>query len=45
MMSEREMKLLEELWKKDPDLTEEEAALMEQLNIEYDAEFGYFEED
>lgn len=38
--------LFEELSTRDYDsLSEEEKGLLEQLTIEYDAEFGYFEDD
>ena len=38
--------LFEELSARDYDsLSEEEKGLLEQLTIEYDAEFGYFEDD
>ena len=45
-MSDEDMKKLEELWNKDPKkLTKEEKSLLEMLEIEYDAAFGYFEDD
>ena len=45
-MDDRDMKRLEELWSKDPnEMTDEEESLLDQLNAEYDAEFGYFEDD
>lgn len=45
MFPEEEMKMLEALWEKAQDLTEEEERLLEQLEIEYDAEYGYFDDD
>lgn len=45
-MSEEDLNKLKELWDRDSkSLTKEEVSLLEMLEIEYDAAFGYFEDD